>query len=398
MNHGGVFPRLEKVCHLNTDFFVKMRRISLSFLIIKLLVSYSQCKVCPCKDASLCQPVEEVPEKEVLGFMIRSGNWLYYNWTELTTIAIFTDLNESMLNDLVCHAHAHKVRVVSHIGSEILKLSSKASRESYVTNLLDTVQSQYLDGVNIDAEDPVASGSEEELMLNVVTKEIYTRFKASSSSYQVSLDVAWSPSCIDGRCYDYLELSKWTDFLIIMAYDERSQIFDPGLCLAGANSDFVKTKQGIELYNKLGIANNKLVLGLPWYGYDYPCKKIIDEKSPCVIPNYTFRGANCSDGAGRQYGYSDIMHDFYPLSPTGLLYNKTAESPFFTYRLENGDYHQVWFDNPQSLAVKYGYAAEKKLGGIAFWNTDTLDYNSNTSSSKEQVTIMWNAIQAFLNN
>lgn len=353
---------------------------------------------CPCTDPDLCQPVRDFPDKEVLGFMIRPLNWLHYNWSELTTIAIFTDLNDSTRNDLVCYAHAHKVRVVSHIGSEILNLSSETARESYVTDLLQTVQSQHLDGVNIDAEDPVASGSEEELTLSAVTREIYTRFKDASSSYQISFDVAWSPFCIDGRCYDYLELSKWTDFLVVMAYDERSQVFDPGLCLAGANSDFLKTRQGVLWYTRIGISTSKLVLGLPWYGYDYPCKEVLDEKLPCVIPKFVFRGVNCSDGAGRQYGYSDIMHNFFPLSTTGLLYNKTAESPYFTYRLESGDYHQVWFDNPQSLTIKYSYAAEANLRGIAFWNTDTLDYKSNTTSAVEQVTMMWNAIQAFLKN
>lgn len=351
---------------------------------------------CPCDDTDLCQPVHVTHDKEVLGFMIRPQNWHHYNWSELTTIAIFTDLNDSSLNALMCHAHANQVRVIIHTGSEVLKLSNESTRSVYIANLLQRVKSHHLDGVNIDAEDPVAKGSDEELTLNVVTKEIYTAFKAVSPHYQVTSDVAWSPDCIDKRCYDYPELAKWTDFLVVMAYDERSQIFDSGLCLAGANSDYIKTQEGISLYLRLGIPPSKLVLGLPWYGYDYPCIEVMDERSPCEIPKYVFRGVNCSDGAGRQIGYADIMNDLYPKSTTNVIYNQTTESLFFTYKSDSGGYHQVWFDSPQSLSVKYSYAARMKLRGVAFWNTDTLDYDSSTSVAKQQIQEMWNAIQSFL--
>lgn len=57
------------------------------------------------------------------------------------------------------------------------------------------------------------------------------------------------------------------------------------------------------------------VLGLPWYGYDYPCvpppgtphalPKLGDDL--CAIPTVPFRGASCSDAAGAQIRYADIM-------------------------------------------------------------------------------------------
>jgi len=50
--------------------------------------------------------------------------------------------------------------------------------------------------------------------------------------FQVSVDIAWSPDCVDIRCYDYLRLAQIADFAIVMAYDERSQIF--GECVAWA--------------------------------------------------------------------------------------------------------------------------------------------------------------------
>ena len=56
------------------------------------------------------------------------------------------------------------------------------------------------------------------------------------------MDVAWSPACIDLRCYDYRGLAKSSDFLFVMSYDEQSQIF--GTCKAGPNSDYARTASG----------------------------------------------------------------------------------------------------------------------------------------------------------
>lgn len=59
---------------------------------------------------------------------------------------------------------------------------------------------------------------------------------------QVSIDVAWSPECIDLRCYDYAALVDAADLSFVMAYDERSQVFDE--CIAWANSASNNTYHG----------------------------------------------------------------------------------------------------------------------------------------------------------
>jgi di-N-acetylchitobiase len=89
-----------------------------------------------------------------------------------------------------------------------------------------------------------------------------------------------------------------------MAYDEQSQIFGTE-CTARANSGLFDTTGGIMAYLQLGIDPKKLVLGLPWYGYDYICTSTGPEQK-CFIQRVPFRGVNCSDAAGRQLPYSQI--------------------------------------------------------------------------------------------
>ena len=123
---------------------------------------------------------------------------------------------------------------------------------------------------------------------------------------QVSFDVAWSPNCTDNRCYDALGLSKVTDFLVVMSYDERSQIYGP--CIASANSPDKTTGAGLQSYFDLGIKASQLVMGLPWYGYIYPCVSFSAETNVCTIKPVPFRGAKCSDAAGSygDIGYSSV--------------------------------------------------------------------------------------------
>jgi hypothetical protein len=116
---------------------------------------------------------------------------------------------------------------------------------------------------------------------------------------QISFDVAWSPNCIDGRCYQYAELALVTDYLVVMSYDERSQIYGP--CVAGANSGYNTTTTGILQYRTLGLNTTQLILGVPWYGYNYPCLSLSDDHV-CSIDKVPFRGADCSDAAGRHVG------------------------------------------------------------------------------------------------
>lgn len=58
--------------------------------------------------------------------------------------------------------------------------------------------------------------------------------------------------------------------LFILQYDMRSQIYYQ--CIGAANSPLALVKQGLEEFIfGFGIAPDKLVLGVPWYGYKYAC-------------------------------------------------------------------------------------------------------------------------------
>ncbi len=89
--------------------------------------------------------------------------------------------------------------------------------------------------------------------------------------------------------------------------DEQSQIKPPRPCIAWANSPLNQTLYGVQRFLQLGISARKLVLGLPWYGYHYPCTRAIGADNVCPIASVPFRGVNCSDAAGQQMDYRIIQ-------------------------------------------------------------------------------------------
>src|SRR5207253_23734 len=125
-------------------------------------------------------------------------------------------------------------------------------------------------------------------------------------------------------------LADATDFLFVMSYDEQSQIFGTE-CTARANSGMFETAGGVLAFLKMGIPANKLVLGLPWYGYFYKCISTGPPQSnTCYIEKVPFRGVNCSDAAGRQISYLDIQTY---VNKHGTYYDEHTATRYIWYKV-----------------------------------------------------------------
>ena len=204
-----------------------------------------------------------------------------------------------------------------------------------------------LDGVNFDFEEELEPGSQESKAYTKLFKETVATFHHRLPHSQVSIDVAWSPDNIDRRGYEYKTLGRLADLVFVMGYDEQSQMWENKRCRARPNSPLMKTFSGIRKYLQMGIEASKLVLGVPWYGYRYPCEELIE--GVCYIREVPFRGCNCT--AGIEFAYKDIL-GMLKKSKTGRRWDEVAKAPHFDY-LEGDITYQVWYDDPQSLFLKY---------------------------------------------
>ena len=268
----------------------------------------------------------------------------------------------------------------------VANLSNETERGFWINTNVETAKEWCLDGINIDIEEPINDSTVRDALTQLVF-DTKVAFSSEIPGSQVTFDVAWSPDCIDGRCYDSVGLADSVDFLVVMSYDERSQIYGP--CIASANSPLAQTIKGIQRFQELGIPAEKLVLGQPWYGYDYPCLSV-SEDLICSINKTSFRGAPCSDAAGHEVDYG-LIQELLKNSTTGRIWNTTFSAPFFDYKATDGVEHQVWYDDPESLGLKYDYAVGNGLRGIAMWTSDSLDY-SNNRNAEAQTKAMWKTL------
>ncbi|XP_060685993.1 di-N-acetylchitobiase [Hemiscyllium ocellatum] len=339
---------------------------------------------CPCADVALCRPVTAERPFELLVFDVGGTDWHHYDFSKITTIAAFGIYDPQ----LVCHAHAHNVRVVLKGDVPIKNILDHTQRINWINDQIQLAKQQFMDGINLDLEEAVEFKSEGYYAITQLVNETTQIFHREIPGSQVTFDVAWKPGCVDGRCYDYAAIAASCDFIFVMSYDMQSQIWDD--CIAKANAPYDQTLVGYLDYLKLSIPPVKIVMGVPWYGYDYPCLQLL-EAGRCTIRNIPFRGAPCSDLAGPQVPYKGLMR-LLPRSITGRFWDDVQKAPYFIYEV-NDTYHQVWYDDPQSISIKAAIIKKLNLRGIGMWNGNLLNYDDPKAAI--QTKEMWDALNPF---
>eukprot|EP01126_Amoeba_proteus_P038673 TRINITY_DN4043_c0_g1_i10.p1 TRINITY_DN4043_c0_g1~~TRINITY_DN4043_c0_g1_i10.p1 ORF type:complete len:356 (-),score=50.55 TRINITY_DN4043_c0_g1_i10:1611-2678(-) len=348
-----------------------------SFFLFVILV-YGEC---PCNDKSLCEPLKIPPRKEFIVFG-SYDEYHNYDWTYLTTIALWSGTYDP---DIVCYAHARGVRLVIPTSFSVSDLGNVTAQNIWIDSLVKDVKDKYFDGVNFDFEDEIKLSSPQVELLTSLTQQLSKTFHEEIPGSQVSFDVAWAPTCIDVRCYDYKALALATDFLVVMDYDEQSQIFGP--CRAGPTSSLPYLVQGMQEFMSLGISEDKLVMGLPWYGHDFKCVSPVNI-TVCPLAFGPWRGVKCTDAGSPEIVYSEIISKYVPISR--VMWDQVSASPWLNYNDSTGIEHQLWFDTPKSLSIKSLAAKQMKLRGVSVFRVDYVDYND-----PQQVAEMWGSLNIF---
>lgn len=361
-------------------------------------------EACPCSNTSLCAPLTTpMPEKEVFAFQVSKDNWVNYDWTRVTTIALFGGLDPKLL----CHAHERGVRLVWLANIAVDLLTNSTAVSEYISATVNNVEATFTDGVNIDFESPIAAN--DTVTYNALTSfvsNITAALRYKNPHAQVTFDVAWNPTGVDGRNYPYKEIAEICDFVVIMSYDTRSQVPGGPPCYAGPNTPLSAPLTGIEQYLQLlagdrAAAAKRLVLGLPWYGYFYTCINTTNLTTQvCQIKSVPFRGVPCSDAAGGQMAFVDILKITHGITPGWKLTTPLITSPesYVTFNAVNhqapAEIVKFYYDDPTTLAQKYAVAKSYALRGLSMWNVDMLPNDVSGPLARERV-MMWQAMDAF---
>ncbi len=99
------------------------------------------------------------------------------------------------------------------------------------------------------------------------------------------------------------------------------------------------------------IPREKILMGMPLYGRDWNIPWVESTTARTISPKEAVQLA-------AKYGVS-------------IQYDETYQSPFFRYMDENGQEHEVWFEDARSVQAKYDTVKEYGLRGvfIGYWET-----------------------------
>ena len=211
-------------------------------------------------------------------------------------------------------------------------LSNSANRKMLVGNLMDEVNKYGYDGVNIDFE-----------FINAADKTHFATFlrelkAALGPDLELSVAV-FARTAKDSwpTGYDYVEIGKIADEVVVMAYDYHYKT-----SAAGAVAPLWWVEQVVD-YMQDCMPKEKILLGMPTYGYDW------------------------SSAGSAQTITAPKLAAIQAKYKVSEKFDNESMSPYFTYVDEQGYSHQIWMENRKSLQSKFNAVIEARLGGISFW-------------------------------
>ncbi len=313
--------------------------------------------VVPAPLASVPPPADgPTPDMTVYGYHAYwTGDPTDLNWEQLTHVAIFdvelnsdgtlssTDNWTDVAGSVVPIAHSYGVKVHVCVISfdddvQASVLSSPSKRAVAIAELKALVEDYGADGVNVDVE-----GLDSDLTTDFVDfiKELHDEV---GEVYIATPAVDWLGA------WDYSELAANSEGLFIMGYGYHWTGGDPGPNdpLYGEDpwSDY-SLEWTIDDYIAFGAPVDKIVLGLPLYGQEWPA----DHNVP---------------GDATDDGWSVVMSTaIEDAAENGELYDQPTRSP---YTLPSGT--QLWYPTNESVRLRIAFARDRGLQGVGFWALD----------------------------
>ncbi len=291
-------------------------------------------------------------------------------------------VNNKELDNLIESAKAHQVNVALTIISHDDEISDtfldcEKCWEKATTEIIAQLETKNITDLNLDFEYvgyPEPDKTEKYTrFIALVNNKLDKKFGKATVTVSTFAD-----SSIKPRITNPEELALVTDQLFVMAYDFHYPNSDRAGPVAPINRDPAYTSYDINTmlrdYLKT-IPPNKLILGVPYYGYNW----IVEEPTPFAvrIPGDDYIGYTISET------YEGLMDRILETQPQ-VQWDTTAKVPYFTYISEStGHYRVVYFENTDSLKAKYDLAKSYQLGGVGIW---ALGYDGGYQE-------LWNLIQ-----
>jgi len=273
----------------------------------------------------------------------------YFSFEVDTASGGYTTLRGWDTTPIISYAHQRGVKVVltvTNFGSarNTELLTDTVKQWSLINALIYQLQSRNGDGVNFDFES--VPSTQKTNMVSFCRRAV-RGIKEVLPDAEISLAtpaVNWS----DG--WDLKALSEVCDYIIMMGYNyywSGSSTAGPVAPLQGETYNITRSIE--EDYLDAGVLPDKLLLGVPWYGYDWP------------VTSNVRKATTTGTGTARTYNSALGLVQSY-----GKTFDATTCVPWTSYQNAT-EWRQMWFDDSLSLKMKSDLAIDRDLAGIGIW-------------------------------
>lgn len=240
-------------------------------------------------------------------------------------------------------------------------------RQTIINNTINIMREEGFVDVNIDLE--YIASYDEGLRKNytIFVRDLSRQVKAVFPDAKISLDV-FADSVAKNRVFDFHAMDPYLDQIIIMGYDFHrinSIKAGPVAPIFGKEKYEYDIITSIKDFTEI-IDSAKIILGVPFYGYEWPVEKpikeafVINSIRPAEIASYN-RATKLAQENNLSVNFDD-----------------ESKSAWFSYfDKPSNTWRQVWFENERSMSTKLDLINQAHLGGIAIFALGYEGSNSN---------------------
>lgn len=229
--------------------------------------------------------------------------------------------------------------ITNNFDGDIAKsvLENSSNRNKLINNILNMLVANNYKGVNIDLEGIYYYDRD---YLSTFMKELYNVLHSQGFEVTIAVPAKTRDSINDNwaGAFDYAEIAKYSDKIILMTYDEHWSGGTPGPIAS------INWVQNVVNYTLTVVPKDKIIVGIASYAYDW-----------------TSTGEK-ADAYGIQQAYN-IAAKYN----STVKWDSTSKSPYFNYTDSSGVYHTVWFENSTSIGYKLDIVNNCDLSGAAMW-------------------------------
>ena len=177
-----------------------------------------------------------------------------------------------------------------------------------------------------------------------VVKVVSQTLKAANSDYQVTMDTYASSAGDASGFYDIPVLSQYVDAFFVMAYQLNLRSAPSGD--STLTSSMFSNQTTVNQYAN-AVPPDKVILGLPFFGYDWP----------------TTNGTLSAQPAG---GPTVVTYEQEAASGHPMYWDPVTDTAWTSYQV-GSQWHEAFFENPDSLYMAAQMAQDNGIAGVGIW-------------------------------